>query len=196
MSLIKNLKLDNIVALEPWFRGDFGQASYTDNGKPLTLKLSGELFFPPTENRHQDYGLNYSFGVRGPNQEGTILNTLQDKLKVPVSGDENDPQWQIPNPKVKQGDDGIFFRLKHNKELTLFNGLKTNVNLTPMNLSPPGTEKGSLVTVEFIPQGWYKKSTGQYGMNFKVLEIQFPNAGKRKAPMKSTETVQDQDDVS
>jgi hypothetical protein len=115
------------------------------NGKPLSAKITGNLFFTPTRQEHEEYGLSYRIGVEFNEPDVEFLDDLVNKLEEQMGDD-----WEV---KVPHNEGKIYFKLQPNIKQ---NGFQCAINLplTPTKLLHESIDRDMDVSVEFKLTPW------------------------------------------
>ena len=158
----------------------FAQGQLKLNGKLLTARIPGVLFFTPTRQEHEEYGLSYRFGVQFDENEVEFLDDIINKMEA-LMGDDVEVK-----PPHNEGT--IYFKLAPNNKQTAFQ-CDINIPIAPSKLKSEDIEQGMDVTVEFKVTPWYRRDENdekQMGLALKVKKLFFgeepkPKAKKRKS---------------
>lgn len=166
----KKIKSVSLKTSKP--RGDFSSTTIKLDGRPLVVKLTGELFYEPTRSEHKEYGVSIKFGVKFEEADCLLFDQLLDLMDADIAG-----EW---TRKESHEDGSMFLKLKFNAEQTEFKGLTCNVPIKPLKLASDKIERGMDVTVELAVGGWLLHSDEKYGLSFTVKSLYFGKESKKK----------------
>lgn len=173
MSSIKSIKnsLDSISVTKPKYQGksNFSQCRVTHDGKPLKVKLHGNMFMLPTRNEHEEYGISFKAGIEFNEDDMVVFENIIEKMYKEADDDDYDV-------KQPHEDGAIFMKLPTNKALSEFT-FDSNVPIKPGKLSHEKLEQHMSVTVELMVSGWYlydkDADVKKLGVTMKLRKIQF-----------------------
>ena len=181
---ISKLKITN----PKWSAGSkFANSKITYKGKPLNMKLVGNLFMPPRmdkfEGNKEVDAPTYSMGV---NFEESSLKAVDELLEI--LGEHVDEGFTA-KPVHKDG--SIFFKLQHEDDKFKFT---SNVDITPSDIQ---VEQHTSVKVEFEVAGWFLRDSEikKYGLRLKVLKVFFGEEEQKKRRRKKTVSSEEELDV-
>ena len=181
MSSVKTIKnsLDSLTVTKPKYQGksNFSQCRVTHDGKPLKLKLHGNMFMLPMKNEHEDYGISFKAGIEFNEDDMVVFEDIIEKMYDQA----NDGDYVVKQPHE---DGSIFMKLPTNKALSEFT-FESNVPIKPGRLDHDKLEQHMAVTVDLLVSGWYLNDKSadvkKLGVTMKIRKIHF---GQEKSTKK------------
>lgn len=179
MSSIQSIqkKISTLTTTPPKFKVKKGVLNKFSNtivkvdGKPLKVKMTGDLFMVPTKTVHDDYGTKYSVGVEFSESDCAIFENILDSMD-PEDG------WV----RKETHDDGkIFLKLRTNASQSEF--LTTsNIAIRPSKLHSDKLDLGMEVQVEMDVGGWFMQDEDEkiFGVTLKVKSIHYGSIVQKK----------------